>query len=150
TRAFWPSRRPGRTSSISSSAASWASPTSTRWPPGRTRSSCTGAPARCRRCRGHGGRGGAGHTRARAVARCGECRANRRLAPIGSPGRGGGEGGVVTEPRRLLGWLLLVVLLATGCVGFARGDYWAGISTGDLGPCPSFDFDINIDDDKVG
>jgi hypothetical protein len=56
----------------------------------------------------------------------------------------------VTEPRRLIGWLLLVAGLAVGCVGFARGDYWAGISTGNLGPCPSFDFDINVDGDKIG
>jgi hypothetical protein len=54
------------------------------------------------------------------------------------------------EPRKPLGWPLLVVLLATGCVGFARGDYWTGISTGDLGPCPSFDFDLNIADDQIG
>jgi hypothetical protein len=45
---------------------------------------------------------------------------------------------------------VLVALLAAGCVGFARGDYWTGISTGDLGPCPSFDFELVIDEDKVG
>jgi len=55
----------------------------------------------------------------------------------------------VSEPRRLLGWPMLVALVAVGCVGLARGDYWRGISTGDLGPCPSFDFELVVEGDKV-
>jgi len=56
---------------------------------------------------------------------------------------------VVTTSRGVLVWPMLVALMAVGC-GLARGDYWTGISTGDLGPCPSFDFELVIEDDKVG
>lgn len=46
--------------------------------------------------------------------------------------------------------LLAAALAACTPFGLARGDYWTGISTGDLGPCPAFDFDIVIDGDTVG
>jgi hypothetical protein len=46
--------------------------------------------------------------------------------------------------------LLGAALAACTPFGLARGDYWAGISTGDLGPCPAFDFDINVDEDNIG
>ncbi len=47
--------------------------------------------------------------------------------------------------------LALAVLLTTACtpLGLARGDYWTGRSTGDLGPCPSFEFELAIDEGKV-
>jgi hypothetical protein len=54
----------------------------------------------------------------------------------------------VTGPRGLLRWTMLVAVVTAGC-GLARGDYWTGISTGDLGPCPSFEFEIVIEDDRV-
>jgi hypothetical protein len=44
---------------------------------------------------------------------------------------------------------VVLALAAAGC-GLARGDYWTGISTGDLGPCPSFEFELDIDGDKIG
>jgi|RhiMetdeSRZDD1v2_1073273.scaffolds.fasta_scaffold205451_1 hypothetical protein len=46
---------------------------------------------------------------------------------------------------------LLLLAALTGCVpfGLARGDYWTGISTGDLGPCPSFEVEIAIAEDRV-
>jgi hypothetical protein len=50
-----------------------------------------------------------------------------------------------------VGLLLVVVAALGGCppFGLARGDYWSGISTGDLGPCPSFDVDLSIAQDQV-
>jgi hypothetical protein len=49
--------------------------------------------------------------------------------------------------------LLVVAALAAGCTpfGLARGDHWQGISTGDFGPCPSFDFvEVVIDEGRFG
>lgn len=48
------------------------------------------------------------------------------------------------------GWMLLLLLTA-GCtpLGLARGEYWTGTSTGDLGSCPSFEFEISLVDDAV-
>jgi hypothetical protein len=53
------------------------------------------------------------------------------------------------------GWRLgltlgLVAALGAGCIGLARGDIWAGISTGDLGPCPYFTLDLVKDGDRIG
>jgi hypothetical protein len=55
--------------------------------------------------------------------------------------------------RTMWGGLLLLGALATGCTpfGLARGDHWQGISTGDLGPCPSFDFvELVLDEGRFG
>jgi hypothetical protein len=46
--------------------------------------------------------------------------------------------------------LLVAGLAACTPFGLARGDYWRGISTGDLGPCPPFDFDLALDGDAIG
>jgi hypothetical protein len=46
---------------------------------------------------------------------------------------------------------MLLVLLLAGCtpLGFTRGEYWTGASTGDVGACPSFEFEIALVDDAV-
>jgi hypothetical protein len=46
---------------------------------------------------------------------------------------------------------MLLALLLAACTpfGLARGDYWTGISTGDLGPCPPFEFEISMADDMI-
>jgi hypothetical protein len=46
---------------------------------------------------------------------------------------------------------MLLMLLMAGCtpLGFARGEYWTGTSTGDVGACPSFEFEIALVDDAV-
>jgi hypothetical protein len=40
----------------------------------------------------------------------------------------------------------LVVLLVTGCIGLWRGDYYAGVSSGDLEACVPFNFDVSIEE----
>ena len=49
-------------------------------------------------------------------------------------------------------WASLLLVLLASCTpfGFARGDYWTGISTGDLGPCPPVQFDVTIDEGRIG
>jgi hypothetical protein len=51
---------------------------------------------------------------------------------------------IIRTPRGagLLGWL--AVWLVTGCIGLARGDYYAGLSNGDLEACVPFNFDVSI------
>ena len=52
--------------------------------------------------------------------------------------------------RRVAVGMVLGAFLA-GCTpfGLARGDYWAGISTGDIGPCPSFDMQLAIEENRI-
>jgi hypothetical protein len=62
------------------------------------------------------------------------------------------EGGTMGVGRWVsVGMLLVLVATLGGCppFGLARGDYWSGLSTGDLGPCPSFDIDLAIAEDRV-
>ena len=40
----------------------------------------------------------------------------------------------------------LAAWLATGCIGLWRGDYYAGLSSGDLEACVPFDFDVSIEE----
>jgi hypothetical protein len=40
----------------------------------------------------------------------------------------------------------LVILLVTGCIGLWRGDYFAGVSSGDFEPCVPFNFDVSIEE----
>jgi hypothetical protein len=49
------------------------------------------------------------------------------------------------------GSAILLALLVAGCtpLGLTRGDYWTGTSTGDLGPCPAFEFEIAFDDKTI-
>ena len=46
---------------------------------------------------------------------------------------------------------MILALVATACtpLGLTRGDYWTGTSTGDLGACPPFEFEIALADDVV-
>ena len=55
----------------------------------------------------------------------------------------------MTSWRWWLGGATLAALALAAC-GLARGDAWMGMSTGDRGPCPIFEFDLLIDGDKVG
>ena len=41
---------------------------------------------------------------------------------------------------------LMVGLLATGCIGLLRGDYYAGITNGGLDTCVPFNFDVSIEE----
>ena len=52
--------------------------------------------------------------------------------------------------RSHTGWIVLV-LLSAACtpLGLTRGDYWTGISTGDLGACPAFEFEIAVADGAI-
>jgi hypothetical protein len=44
-------------------------------------------------------------------------------------------------------WLnLAAAWLATGCIGLLRGDYYAGLSSGDLQACVPFNFDVSIEE----
>jgi hypothetical protein len=40
----------------------------------------------------------------------------------------------------------LVVLLVTGCIGLWRGDYYTGLSSGNLEACVPFSFDVSIEE----
>jgi hypothetical protein len=40
----------------------------------------------------------------------------------------------------------LAAWLATGCIGLWRGDYYAGLSSGDLEACVPFNFDVSIEE----
>jgi hypothetical protein len=41
---------------------------------------------------------------------------------------------------------LLAAWLVTGCIGLWRGDYYAGLSSGDLEACVPFNFDVTIEE----
>lgn len=51
----------------------------------------------------------------------------------------------------ILGSVALAMLVAA-CTpfGFARGDFWTGKSTGDLGGCVPFDFHLVVEDGRIG
>jgi hypothetical protein len=60
------------------------------------------------------------------------------------------RGGTMGVARRVgLGLLLACTLGGCPPFGLARGDYWAGISTGDIGPCPSFDMELAIHENRI-
>lgn len=40
----------------------------------------------------------------------------------------------------------LAAWLLTGCIGLWRGDYYAGLSSGDLQACVPFDFSVSIEE----
>jgi hypothetical protein len=46
---------------------------------------------------------------------------------------------------------MLVAALLAACtpLGLTRGDYWTGTSTGDLGPCPAFEFELALADGAI-
>lgn len=45
--------------------------------------------------------------------------------------------------------VLALLLVACTPLGFTRGDYWTGTSTGTIGPCPAFEFEISMADDAI-
>jgi hypothetical protein len=54
-------------------------------------------------------------------------------------------------PASLAPVLALGALLAACTpLGLARGDYWAGTSTGDVATCPAFEFDLVLEGGRVG
>ena len=59
---------------------------------------------------------------------------------------------LVTGPLSARIWPILVAVLWAGCtpLGFTRGDYWTGTSTGDLGACAPFEFEVVIEDGRIG
>ena len=67
---------------------------------------------------------------------------------------GGSRAGIGSRPappparagRRAVLLGALTVSLATGCIGLWRGDYYAGISSGDPDACVPFNFDVSIEE----
>jgi hypothetical protein len=53
---------------------------------------------------------------------------------------------VAWAARRAILYGSLVVLLVTGCIGLWRGDYYTGLSSGDLEACVPFNFDVSIEE----
>jgi hypothetical protein len=49
------------------------------------------------------------------------------------------------ETRAVLGSLVALALLS-GCIGLWRGDYYAGLSSGNIDQCVPFNFDVSIEE----
>ena len=54
---------------------------------------------------------------------------------------------MTAEHRRPVLWVVvLVALVLAGCFGLWRGDYYGGVTTGELEACVPFSFDLSIEE----